>query len=340
MRRHGALGLAAWAAAAAVSSAAVSPAAVPIAGAVEQGEDVSGVASAGALLVVAADEGAAIQVLRGDLAGYTPSPPIRLLPDPGSDVELDLEGLEVADRGDGTLSVFATGSHGTARRTVKDDKTVEKNRERLAEVRPEPDRSRYFRLTLDAATGERRGEVASGSLSSFFAASPYFAAQLPGRPPSKEGGIDVEGLAVAPDGRLVFGLRGPVLLGGWAVVLVAPFERPDDAEVRFLPLGGLGIRGLAAVDGGYLVLAGPVGVGDDFRLFFWDGADGLPGSDRGPGGRPVELGPVPVPPGGDGPAKAEGLTVVAESAERYTVLVVYDGVSGGGPTLLTVDKPD
>jgi hypothetical protein len=311
---------------------------VPVQGPLREGADVSAIARAGDLLLVAADERNAIEVLVAAGDGYRPSHTIDLLDE--ADAELDLEGLEVHDDGDGTLTVVATGSHGAARRQPDDDRTRKQNRNRLEDVRREGDRAQYARLRLDARTGRLRGEIERGSLTEFFAASPFFRAVFPPdtstRPPSKEGGIDIEGLALTPDGELVFGLRGPILLGEFCPVVVAPFDRPKRAEVRFVRLGGLGVRGLARAADGYLILAGPVGEGEDYRLFWWDGADMVPGTDAAPA-RLADLGAVPKP---GAESKAEGVTLLAESAASFTVLVVYDSAPDGGLTELVVPRPE
>lgn len=310
---------------------------VPVVGTLLEDEDISAVAVAGDLLLVAADEGNAIQVLVDGPDGYRLSHTIGLLDDPGT--EMDVEGLELLDDGSGTLTVVATGSHSTARKKPDDDKTRKKNRERLEQIKPEPDRSAYVRLHLDAASGRLQGAIERGSLRPFFDRSPYFRATFRDdatrRPPAKEGGIDVEGLALEPDGRLVFGLRGPVLLGEYCPVVLVEFERPEDAEVRFVRLGGLGIRGMSRLSDGYLLLAGPVGDGEDYRLFAWDGADMVPGTDAPPA-RLTDLGEVPRP---SEAAKPEGITVVAEDRSSYTVLVVYDSAPNGAPTALVVARP-
>ena len=72
-------------------------------------------------------------------------------------------------------------------------------------------------------------------------------------PPEAEGGFNIEGLAAAPDGELMIGLRNP-LPGGKAIVV--PFTNPADVvsgrdRPRFgtperLELGGRGIRSIGA----------------------------------------------------------------------------------------------
>jgi hypothetical protein len=98
--------------------------------------------------------------------------------------------------------------------------------------------------------------------------------------------LNIEGLAAAPDGSLLVGLRGP-LHGGKAQVvrIVKPFSRVGlpqppatgkaQPKVFRLGLGGRGIRSLERVGSGsrtFLIVAGPVGdSGLAPRLYWWDG---------------------------------------------------------------------
>lgn len=100
--------------------------------------------------------------------------------------------------------------------------------------------------------------------------------------PPKEGGISIEGLsASAHPGELLIAFRSPLIEGK---ALIIPFTNADEAispgvEAEFgtpvlLDLGGLGIRSIDywAERDCYLMLAGPVGGGREFRLFRWSGA--------------------------------------------------------------------
>ncbi len=132
-----------------------------------------------------------------------------------------------------------------------------------------------YRLTVDAQ-GAFSGPVERKSLAGFLKGNSILKrfAEIP----SKENGIDIEGLAADAGGKLFAGLRGPVLRGNFVPVLVFDFDHPEAATLRFVNLKGLGIRDMAAVKDGFLMLAGPVGEGPaDFRIFFWDGADAIPG---------------------------------------------------------------
>ena len=156
------------------------------------------------------------------------------------------------------------------------------------------------------------------------------------RVPSKENGIDIEGLAFH-QGLLYAGFRGPVLRDNYVPVLTFQFATPVvQANLLFVNLGGRGIRDLTAVQGGFLVLAGPVGDGPgSYQVYFWNGQDCLPGRrEAGEVGQIRLLGEVQVEP----EAKAEGITVVAESASVYEVIIVYDGSKNGGATRFRMPK--
>ena len=105
------------------------------------------------------------------------------------------------------------------------------------------------------------------------------AADRPGEAP---GGLNIEALAAGEDGALLIGFRNPVP-GGRA--LVVPLLNPVDVLAGGPPrfgapqtpdLGGLGIRDMARVAGGYCIVAGPAVGGGRHRLYSWSGATGVP----------------------------------------------------------------
>jgi hypothetical protein len=108
-----------------------------------------------------------------------------------------------------------------------------------------------------------------------------------------------------------------------------------DAKVHALPLGtDTGIRDLARVSGGLLVLAGstrdePIPA----SLFFWDETTDTAKKLSGP-----DLSDVPPS------AKAETLLVLDEQPDHYRVLIMFDGIANGGPRVIfalnvIADKP-
>src|SRR4029450_2751013 len=99
--------------------------------------------------------------------------------------------------------------------------------------------------------------------------------------PLGEHGVNIEGLAVRGD-RLFLGFRGPVLSGKALVMSVnidAAFgNAPARPQVLPISLGdGMGVRDLAAVADGFLVLSGPeADEPGEADLFFWDGQSAAP----------------------------------------------------------------
>ena len=154
-------------------------------------------------------------------------------------------------------------------------------------------------------------------------------------------GIDVEGIAFK-DGRLWFGLRSPNV-NDRGLVLAVPADdimagKPVVFQCFELPLGhDLGIRSIATIRDGFLLIAGPTGALESdkggFSLCYWAGnAD-----------PPVRVGGLPRPPrttgGKDGKGKPEGLLVMSESNNRIGLIVVSDDAENGAPTLYEVTRP-
>ncbi|MGO7205162.1 DUF3616 domain-containing protein [Rhizobium ruizarguesonis] len=129
--------------------------------------------------------------------------------------------------------------------------------------------------------------------------------------PTKENGIDIEGLAVIGE-RVFVGLRGPVV-GGMAVVAELFIDQNFtllSARPYFLNLGGLGVRELTRDGENLLVLAGAVGEAQGpFTLYRWS----------------PEVGAVPrkVYAWGTSIEKPEGLCWCQIGGERR-LLVLYD----------------
>src|SRR5262249_48563942 len=142
-----------------------------------------------------------------------------------------------------------------------------------------------------------------------------------------------EGIA-SDDDAIYVGFRGPVLRGNLVPLLKLDFDNPKDYDLWFVLLGGLGIRDLTKSNDGFLIFAGPTGGGDRaFWIYSGKGKDCLP-ADEGTSGTCVKLAEVP----GNADGKAEGLCILDEKTDSFDVLVVYDGLKGGGATRLTVSK--
>jgi hypothetical protein len=100
--------------------------------------------------------------------------------------------------------------------------------------------------------------------------------------PSKENGLDIEGIAVK-DTHVLLGLRGPAA-GGYATIMRLSVrigakalslrkERESSYGLSFLGLNGLGVRDLFRQGDDVLVLAGPtMDLDAPFALYRWHGA--------------------------------------------------------------------
>lgn len=299
-------------------------------GTIEESADISGVARVGDLLVIGSDETTSFQVLKPHGAGaFKADPPIVLIDveEDEDDAEMDIEGIAF----DGE-HVYVVGSHSMARQKFKDDKSREKNLERMLELTPGKNRGNLIRLKLKA-DGTLDGEPEQISLREAFNNDDLFKPFT--RIASKENGLDIEGIAVA-EGRVYLGCRGPVFRENWTPIVSVDFDEPNELELFLVPLGGLGIRDLARVDSGFLILAGPVGDGPGrAQLSWWNGEDCMP--DKGKEkGKVILLGEIePSVPD----AKAEGLAVMEKNGSRFDVLVLYDSAPNGAPEVFRIDVP-
>ncbi len=157
--------------------------------------------------------------------------------------------------------------------------------------KPRPDRFRFFATDIDSkgkialAGGKSPLPAYKGLLTDLAADKRYAKYGLDTLNRSqiapKKGGVNIEGLAAAPNGRLLIGFRSPIIDGK---ALIAPLTDPNEvlergAKAIFdepieLDLGGLGIRDIVFWPKGkcFLVIAGPVGEEGSSRLYKWDGS--------------------------------------------------------------------
>lgn len=252
--------------------------------------------------------------------------------------EMDLEGLAVSKE-----TVYVVGSHSQKRGKVDPDEDYQSNRKALtSEPKAAASRDVLFRCTLTPSAAPTN--IEQTSLRDFLNRTEPFKSYT--KNASKENGVDIEGLAVHQN-RLYIGFRGPVLRGNFTPVLTCKYDDPiDDPQVLFVNLGGRGIRELTHVRGGMIILAGPVGDGDEsYQLYFWDGIDGVPG-ENGPTSaveeRPILIGEFPLPAASESQpakiAKPEGLTLINEDETHWELLVVFDGLKNGHATRYRVEK--
>ena len=299
---------------------------VPLRDVIDAAMDLSGATLVGEYLVLGADEGHQLQILlrAPEDRAWTLH---RVLALAKQDQEADIEAITF---GDGHLYVI--GSHSLRRRRIRPELSARKNRARLLDIDRQESRNRLVRLPFDAdsgAVGEAEYIDLSKRLRKDPLLNPFFGV------PSKENGIDIEGLAYR-DGELFLGFRGPVLRDNYVPVMVLEFDRPKRYELRFVRLDGQGIRDMAAVAEGFLILSGPVNdAPGPFCLWWWDGADQIPGKDRDVQAA-IMLGAISTPGG----AKAEGLALLAQDGRRTEVLVVYDTSTATQAVSMQVLLPD
>jgi Protein of unknown function (DUF3616) len=302
----------------------------------ETPKDLSAVCSDESWLWVAGDEAPRLERLSASEDGSYDAHRSYLLGDlvdlpDGPEEEVDVEGLDRA--GD---HLWLVGSHSRTRKRVKNGDDAEAL-ENLRTVRSHPNRHVLLRVPVEAGT-PRRGALLDGSvggladvLSTDEHLAPFLAI------PSKDNGLDIEGIVAVEDDVVLVGLRGPVLRG-WAVVLELRLGdvqgRSDRLALRncgkyFLQLDGLGVRDLCRDGDDVLLLAGPtMDLDGPTRLYRWHGA----GQNRKfPVVRDEQLErlkvDLPSPMGTAGPQEghdhAEGITPLADGPQR-SLLVVYD----------------
>jgi hypothetical protein len=238
--------------------------------------------------------------------------------------ELDIEALAWQ-----APYLYAIGSHGLKRKKLKSDLSQKKNAQRLQHIVAEPARAQLFRVELGRNLTVRRIETLS--LTTLLHQDPLLHPFSP--LPSKENGIDIEGLAVDPKGRLWVGFRGPVLRGNTVPVLRLTLNSQSFTlkkhQWRFLHTeNGGGIRGLSEIDDGFLVLSGAVGdQAVPFQVSWWSGQNALKGKDA-PQKALRTLCTLPQTAG-----NPEAIQMLRYADREVTFLIVHDGPPNGQPTV-------
>lgn len=304
-------------------------------GTIEQNEDISAVVSFGNFLALGSDESKRkIQILEKCHESYHVRADLTIeltVLDKNEGQEIDIEGMSISN--DHTL--FVIGSHSLKRSKVKADKTYQENLDRIAKVVSEERKNKIFKLTLDPQTGQEREMETRQTIN---LKKIIKNDRILGRftaIPSKENGIDIEGIA-ADGNTLYIGFRGPVLRQNYVpVMVIEDYHNHEQYELRFVNLQGNGIRDLIKVKDGFLIIAGAVGDNlNPYQLYFWDGVDTIPGSDKQQQAQLNLLGEIPTL----NDAKAEGIAVLEETCSTYKIMVVYDGLPNGAPKLFQVTK--
>ncbi len=250
--------------------------------------------------------------------------------------EIDIEGLDL----DGGY-LWVIGSHSLKRKKIEDDKTPKENRKRLADVKSEGNRYTLARVPIDASSepvkrsdslraARLEGDDKGNLLTEALAADPHLGRFC--NVPSKDNGIDVEGLAVRGH-RAFVGLRGPVLRG-WAVVLELELENSSPAELvfagpprkHFLQLEGLGVRELAIHGKDLYILAGPT-MDLDGPVFVYRWPKALDNATEAllPRGSSRKVLAVPFGTGKNaGFDHAEGIALVGPKGAAPVMMICYD----------------
>lgn len=307
-------------------------------------QNLSAAVCSGGTLFLGSDEGAALERLIWDGTRWTGHSRIPLgeLLDLTSEEEADIEGLA---EDDGWLWVL--GSHARTRPKIRRDQgdridaalfcNLQDTRPRclLARLPLVRDANLSGALSVVAEDGVRRAGMLrqtkkGNALTKAMSKDPLI------RPftqiAAKEGGVDLEGIAVAGT-RVALGMRGPVVRtyavllemeigakGSGALKLMQPPRK------RLLDLDGLGIRDLKRVRDDLLILAGPTtGLDGPCAVYRWPGwlHDGAEDDDTVCLHRPKRILDLPF---GRGEEHPEGLALLKDG-ESHHLLVVSDGPS-------------
>jgi hypothetical protein len=270
---------------------------------------------------------------------------------PDSDDEIDIEGLDYSD---GYLWVI--GSHSTKRKKPK-QKSPEDDLERLTIIESELNRFLLGRVPVfNQGLVKKYAGSANRPEEQLFAArleindehnalidalhhDPHIGEFVSTRIPSKDNGLDIEGIAVKGN-RIFLGLRGPVLRGIGIILEIEvmanssgflelkPLDSSDKLYYKHLvDLEGSGIRELCFDGDDLIILSGPTMDLDGFQKLFrfknilscqsntitWQDSDDL-----------ELLFEFPLKIKED---KAEGLLMFSCLGQSEAVMVVYDSPS-------------
>ena len=275
-------------------------------------QDISGIVIEPEFVALVSDEGNALQIVQTQSKNWQAMPPLALS---NAEDEIDLEGITYQ-----APFLYAIGSHSAKRPRLKDDLSDKKNLKRLTEVLPEPSRQQLFRVELDKH--QNAIKIESLSLEALLKKDAILQRFIP--LPSKENGIDIEGLSIDTQGRLLIGFRGPVIRGNLAPVLQLQLKKKrfeiKNSELFWLNLNGRGIRGISQIHGQdrWLVLAGDVGDLDTpYEVYVWSGDHQL-----------SAMKPLCELPKSQG--KPEGIQWITQKGKSWEFAIVQDGLKNGG----------
>jgi len=310
-------------------------------GCIRAAKDLSAIGRVGPYLVIGGDEAVGpdqnlniIQVLSKHEDGQYLAGEDILLPDVGNDGgELDIEGIAV----DGNF-IYVVGSHSFRRNKVRSQKSVKRNRKTFNQGKIKDERSHDWLHRIEV--NQQVQPLAKKSISLRDVISDHPALKAFSEIPSKENGVDIEGIAVA-DGWVYVGFRGPVFRDNYVPVLKFKFDQHEkSASLLLVKLEGGGIRDMAKVQDGFLLVSGPVGEAPGpYQVYHWNGLDMVPGKDRDDTeGYIKKLGDIDVSKG-----KAEGILVLepergADDDCQYKFMIIFDGIINGNPKIFCSPK--
>jgi hypothetical protein len=279
-------------------------------GEIQEPEDISGIAQLhDKKHLLVSDETRSLQIIDLDpqarllLAG----PSIPLLPK--GKKELDLEAVTLSST---AQWCYVTGSHSVSRKK--------------GQIQPE--RKHVFRLPIKDHQIQP-DTVAETTLTPAIQALPLLRNALD--KPSEEAGLDIEGLTER-NGQLFFGLRSPSIDSKSIIIEVNAdqlFTNPQQTQAKTHSLAtgrDLGIRDIARLNKGYLLLIGPASSSPGnipYSIHYWPG----------PGTQPNLIGQIPATKG-----KPEALLLLTETTQRVNILVLQDSAPQGQPLELSLIK--
>ena len=227
--------------------------------------------------------------------------------------------------------LYILGSHSLKRKKVKKKYKRSKNLQRLEEIKRDDYRYNVVRMDLHSLDPKQKE---TASLEFILKNDPVIAPFT--NIPSKENGVDLEGLAITQTGQMYIGFRGPVLRENLTPVLSIHesdlFSNTPNYQILYLNIGGLGIREMQKVENGFLIIGGAVSdLNIPHKVFFWDGKDMIESKDTKPG----EAKLLKVLPSG---LKAEGLSLIKETKASYELLISFDGEKDGSLSKISIIK--
>jgi hypothetical protein len=264
------------------------------------------------------------------------------LPD-ANNQEIDIEGLAYDN-----YYIWIVGSHSYKRSNPQTNKSDQENLARLATIKTEI--NRYLLAKIPLVKGKLYQECPhpehpeiilkaaqlnikkkQNILIKALSKDSYLKPFIQGKIPSKDNGLDLEGIAVV-DNKIFLGLRGPVLRG-WAIILQLEFDSSSHEKIKlnkfsaeqtiyqkhFVRLEGLGIRDLCINQDNLLILAGPT-MDLDGPVKIFELQQGLNLADNTLSWQPQFLMDIPF---GEGNHHAEGMTII-NNMEKPAFLLVYD----------------